>query len=99
MPQDHPPEATNGTPLRDWRSRGRCRHAESEHVFDLAIARTGLLHHEAQSRGFDALTVPILNDLDLSYTPGSRWPLGTGLLPRAMRHTVSLARESTADDG
>jgi NADPH-dependent 2,4-dienoyl-CoA reductase/sulfur reductase-like enzyme len=121
----------------------------------LLIARTGLLHGEAQSGGFDALTVPIeardhkayypgavplhilvsgdrstgrllgaqivgsrkaeiskridtfavhqaavedLNDLALSYTPPfsslgirSRWPLRIGLLPRAMRHTVSLA--------
>ena len=66
---------------------------QSLNVFDLAIGRTGLLHHEAQSRGFDALAVPILDDLDSVISPvqmaARNWALAardaTHCLPRVNR--------------
>ncbi len=44
---------------------------QSLKVFDLAIARTGLLDHEARAGGFDPLTVPIQANDHKAYYPGA----------------------------
>jgi NADPH-dependent 2,4-dienoyl-CoA reductase/sulfur reductase-like enzyme len=44
---------------------------QSLKVFDLAVARTGLLHHEAQAGGFDPLTIPIIANDHKAYYPGA----------------------------
>ena len=45
--------------------------SQSLKVFDLAIARTGLLGHEARDAGFDPLTVAIQADDHKAYFPGA----------------------------
>ena len=44
---------------------------QSLKVFELAIARTGLLDHEARDSGFDPLTVPIQANDHKAYYPGA----------------------------
>ncbi len=44
---------------------------QSLKVFDLAIARTGLLDHEARAGGFNPLTVPIQANDHKAYFPGA----------------------------
>ena len=44
---------------------------QSLKVFDLAIARTGLLDHEARAGGFDPLTVPMQANDHKAYYPGA----------------------------
>jgi NADPH-dependent 2,4-dienoyl-CoA reductase/sulfur reductase-like enzyme len=44
---------------------------QSLKVFDLAVARTGLLDHEAREAGFDPLTVAIQADDHKAYYPGA----------------------------
>ncbi|MGP0059410.1 MAG: FAD-dependent oxidoreductase [Beijerinckiaceae bacterium] len=44
---------------------------QSLKVFDLAIARTGLLDHEARAGGFNPLTVPTTANDHKAYYPGS----------------------------
>ncbi len=44
---------------------------QSLKVFDLAIARTGLMDHEARNGGFDPLTVPMEANDHKAYYPGA----------------------------